>query len=65
VITCGSYEDVKVNKNTFLFCDPPYRDCSIMYSTDFNDEQHKQCYAWVQKKVEEKKTVGMLCNKPE
>lgn len=63
VITCGSYEDVKVNKNTFLFCDPPYRDCSIMYSTDFNDEQHKQCYAWVQEKVEEKKAVGMLCNK--
>ncbi|MCC3735961.1 Dam family site-specific DNA-(adenine-N6)-methyltransferase [Rouxiella badensis] len=63
VITCGSYEKVRVNKDTLLFCDPPYRDCTIMYSTAFDDEEQKKCYSWVQEKVEEKKAVGMLCNK--
>lgn len=63
VITCGSYEKVRVNKDTLLFCDPPYRDCTIMYSTAFDDEEQKKCYEWVQDKVANKKAIGMLCNK--
>jgi len=63
VITCGSYEKVRVNKKSFLFCDPPYRDCSVMYSTSFNDHNQEECFKWIQGKVKDKQVYSLLCNK--
>lgn len=36
-----SFEDVPVPENSWVFADPPYRDCTVGYANEFNDEhQH-------------------------
>lgn len=37
-----SFDEVVIPPNSWVFADPPYRDCSVGYANEFNDEhQHK------------------------
>lgn len=60
-ITCGSYKDIKVPDGSFIFCDPPYRSCSVNYGYGFSDEDHKDLIAWCQEKKKRGSEVW-LCN---
>ncbi|WP_368656978.1 DNA adenine methylase [Pantoea agglomerans] len=60
-ITCGSYKDIQVPDNSFIFCDPPYRYCSVDYGFGFSDEDHKDLITWCQEKKKNGSEVW-LCN---
>lgn len=63
VITCGSYQSVGVSNDTFLFCDPPYRECILKYDAPFDDKEQRKCFEWVREKAEVNNTTAFLCNK--
>jgi DNA adenine methylase Dam len=35
---CGSFEEVPVPEKSWIYADPPYRDCSVGYANEFNDD---------------------------
>ncbi len=67
---CGDFEDVTeyIDKDTFVYIDPPYRPLNVTSSfnsyqkDDFNDESQERLAKWFRKLDKEKNALIMLSN---
>lgn len=55
-IQVGSFSNIKVPDNSFVFCDPPYRESFADYNTPFNDAKQIELIEWA-RKASKKSTV--------
>lgn len=58
LIQSVDYSQVKVRDNSFIFCDPPYRDSFTTYSTGFDDDEQRRLIMWMRRQVESGNTVA-------
>lgn len=59
----GSFEALKVPENSFVFCDPPYRDSFTNYSTGFNDDNQRSLVEWCRNLHQTTGAVVWLANR--
>ena len=60
IIHSGSYEEMDFDpQDSFIFCDPPYRDSFTTYGTGFSDEDQKQVCDWMIEKSQQGATVAL------
>lgn len=59
----GTYSELDVPENSFVFCDPPYRDCSVDYKVEFDDTTQLELVEWCRKLHKDKGCKVLLCNK--
>lgn len=58
-IHLGSYEDLTIPDNSFIFCDPPYRSTSVNYGNGFSDEDHVKLIEWCRQHSQNGNTVWL------
>ena len=58
-IHLGSYEDLTIPDNSFIFCDPPYRSTSVNYGNGFSDEDHVKLIEWCRQHSQKGNTVWL------
>lgn len=62
IISSSDYKDLIIPDNSFIFCDPPYRDCFTDYGDSFGDKEQLELIEWCKDRKEEGHKVW-LCNK--
>lgn len=63
VLHTGSYTDVTVPPNSFVFCDPPYRDSFTHYSNTFSDDDQEALVTWCRETARRTHSVVWLANR--
>lgn len=59
----GPYQTMDIANESFVFCDPPYRDSFTTYGTGFNDDAQKDLIAWCQDLAARKNCKVWLANR--
>lgn len=62
-IFSGSYEQLEIPENSWIYCDPPYRDSFTTYSLDFDDSHQLDLIKWCRKMHQEKGCTVWLANR--
>lgn len=62
-IFSGSYSDLDIPHNSWIFCDPPYRDSFTTYSLDFGDKHQLDLIEWCRKMHQERGCTVWLANR--
>lgn len=62
-IFSGSYNELDIPDNSWIFCDPPYRDSFTTYSIEFGDSHQLALIEWCRKMHEEKGCTVWLANR--
>lgn len=62
-IFSGSYEQLEIPENSWIYCDPPYRDSFTTYSLDFDDSHQLDLIKWCRKMHKEKGCTVWLANR--
>lgn len=63
IITKTNYAEVSVATDSFVFCDPPYRDSFTNYNTTFGDIEQLSLLAWARKQAKETKSEVWVSNR--
>jgi len=62
-IRCGGYDEIRVQRPSFIFCDPPYRDSFTSYGTAFDDAAQIRLIEWCRQQANETGSTVWLCNR--
>lgn len=62
-LACASYEDIGIDKPSFIYCDPPYRDSFTTYGAVFGDVEQINLIEWCRKQHEQTGSTVWLCNR--
>lgn len=62
-ILSGDYKSIEVPNNSWVYCDPPYRDSFTTYSKVFGDKEQLELIEWCRKLHNEKGCTVWLANR--
>lgn len=62
-LLCASYEDVEIQRQSFIYCDPPYRDSFTSYGAAFGDADQIKLIEWCRAQHRAHGSTVWLCNR--